>query len=48
MYLYTLYKPLIKKVYNFKVLIHVYDFNKEIQTLTLNLVGNMVKAKGKK
>jgi hypothetical protein len=48
MYLYILYKPLIKKIYNFKVLIHVFDFNKEIQTLSLNLVGDMTKTKSKK
>lgn len=48
LYLYCLYKPLQKKIYNFKVLIHVYDFNKEIQVIQLNLTGNMLKNNLKK
>jgi len=38
-YLYCLYKPLIAKTYNFTVLVHVFDFNKKIQTLELQIEG---------
>ena len=38
-----MYKPLQKKNYHFKVLIHVFDFNKEIQVIQLSLTGNMIK-----
>lgn len=38
-YLYCLYKPLIAKIYNFNVLVHVYDFNRLIQTIELKVQG---------
>ena len=42
-YLYCLYKPLITKVYNFKIFINVMDFNKKIQTFELTIIGNPLK-----
>ena len=42
-YIYCLYKPLIKKKYRFTVLVHVFDFNREIQTLSLSVDGTGIK-----
>lgn len=42
-YLYCLYKPLIRKRYRFTVLVHVFDFNKEIQAIELAIEGQGTK-----
>ena len=41
-YIYCFYKPLIQKKYNFKIVIHVFDGTKEIQSIPLTLEGKAV------